>query len=333
MVCEMNGDKAMIRIGLVGSGGMGTVHYQNYRHIQNCQVVALVGVTPQSRECSVEWGVPLFEDIPAMAKSVEVNVVDVCSPTFLHKEHVLQALSLGMHAITEKPVALHSQDAREMFTLADQQGKLLFVAQVLQFTREVEVLRTLVRSGEYGKPLDAYFERLSARPRWVQNGWLFDKEKSGLLPFDLHIHDLDVIVSLFGSPSSFSFTSDGGKDKPYKEHYRFLYQYPELNVAAEAAWFNADFPFTARWRVYFENAVVVNDGTRVAAYAFDQPVRIFDTQEDLLIPTGINLPPTGMFYRELSHFMECIERGVPSDKVSREQVMTVIGLLEELTRE
>ena len=218
-----------------------------------------------------------------------------------------------------------------MFDLAEKNGKLLFVAQVLQFTKEVELLHSLIQSGEYGKVLDASFERLSACPRWIQNGWLFDKEKSGLLPFDLHIHDLDVIVSLFGKPESFSYSSAGGENKSYKEHYRFIYSYKDLSVAAEAAWFNADFPFTARWRVYFENAVVVNEGTRVVAYQFDQPLRVFDTEEKIKIPTGINVPPTGMYLNELSHFIDCIKRGVPSEKVSREQILTVIEILEEIT--
>jgi UDP-N-acetylglucosamine 3-dehydrogenase len=322
----------MIRIGIVGTGGMGTVHYSNYAHIDGCKVVALVGITQQSRECSAEWGLPLYEDIQAMARVEQVDVVDICSPTFLHKQHVMESLNLGMHAITEKPVALHKNDAIEMLELADKKGKQLFVAQALQFTKEVDVLRSLVRSGEYGKVLDAYFERLAACPRWVQNGWLFDREKSGLLPFDLHIHDLDVIVSLFGRPDSFSYTSCGGKDKGYKEHYRFLYSYQDMNVAAEAAWFNADFPFTARWRVYFENAVVVNDGTRVVAYQNDRPPRVFDTEDEIKIPTGINLPPTGMFFRELSHFMDCVNKGIPSEKVSRQQILTVVDLLEEMTK-
>jgi UDP-N-acetylglucosamine 3-dehydrogenase len=321
----------MIRIGIVGTGGMGTVHYNNYAAIEGCKVTALVGITKQSRDCAAQWGLPLYEDIPSMAQTAQVDVLDVCSPTFLHRLHVLEGLSAGMHVITEKPIALHKKDALEMFDLADKKGKLLFVAQALQFTKEVDVLHTLVNSGEYGKPLDAAFERLSALPRWIQNGWLFDKEKSGLLPFDLHIHDLDVIVSLFGKPERLSFTSCGNVDKTYKEHYRFLYTFKGLNVAAEAAWFNADFPFTARWRVYFENAVVVNDGSRVVAYQFDKPPRVFDTEDEIKIPTGINLPPTGMFYRELLHFMDCINQGIPSEKVSRDQVLTVVELLEEMT--
>ncbi|MDK2981587.1 MAG: hypothetical protein PWQ55_1934 [Chloroflexota bacterium] len=323
----------MTRIALVGTGGMGTVHYSNYAHIEDADVVALVGINEQSRECAEKWQLPLYPTISDMAQKEQVDVVDVCTPTFLHKPLVMEALGLGFHTITEKPIALHKQDALEMFALADEQGKQLYVGQVLQFTKEIDILHQLVESGEYGRPLDAFFERLSACPRWVQNGWLFDKEKSGLLPFDLHIHDLDAIVSIFGRPQSYSYTSCGGQDKPYKEHYRFLYQYEGMNVAAEAAWFNADIPFTARWRVYFENAMLINDGAHLTAYQFDHEPRVFDTTEDILIPTGINLPPTGMFYRELSHFMDCVRKGVPSDKVTRAQLLTVVEFLEDMVND
>ncbi len=320
----------MVRIALVGTGGMGTVHFSNYAHLEGCQVVAIVGNTQQSEEFAAQWNLPIYENIPEMAKSEQVDVVDVCTPTYLHKQHVMEALSRGMHAITEKPVALSHQDAVEMWDLADQVGKHIYVAQVLQFTKEVEVLHNLVNSGKYGKPLDAHFERLAACPTWAKDGWLFDKNKSGLLPFDLHVHDLDIIVSLFGKPESVEFTSCGGADKRYKEHYRFLYGYGDLHVAAEAAWFNSDFPFTARWRVYFENAVVVNDGSKVVAYPAGEESTIFNTEDEMKIPTGINLPPTGMFYHELSHFMDCIEKGIPSDKVTQEQVLAVVEVLEQI---
>lgn len=321
-----------LRIALVGTGGMGTVHYHNYQHLPGCAVTALVGVTTQSQECAAQWNLPLYPDIDSLAAAQSVDVVDVCTPTFLHKEHVLQSLSHGFHTITEKPVALHKADAEAMFALADRQGRQLYVAQVLQFTREVQVLRELVRSGTYGRPLDAHFERLSACPRWAQDGWLFDREKSGLLPFDLHIHDLDVIVSLFGRPRSFSYTASGRSGLSYKEQYRFQYAYDGLNVAAEAAWFNAGIPFTARWRVYFENAMLINEGGKLIAYPAEGEPHEFDTREEILIPTGINLPPTGMFYRELGHFIDCVRRGAPSDLVTRQQVLTVIELLEEISQ-
>ena len=321
----------MIRVALVGTGGMGTVHYHNFQHIDAAKVVAVVGSSEKSLQNAAKWDTAHYRSIEECARSEDVDVFDICTPTFLHKQHVLEALRNNKHAITEKPVALSKKDAEEMYALADKHGKLLFVGQVLQFTKEIEALHGLVQSEEYGKPLDAHFERLSACPRWVENSWLFEKDKSGLLPFDLHIHDLDVIVSLFGKPSNFSFTSCKGREKSYEEHFRFLYKYDDLNICAEAAWFNADIPFTARWRVYFENALLVNDGTSLTAYQFDHEPRVFDTEEKLKIPTGINLPPTGMFHKELSHFIDCIRKGVPSDKVTREQVLTVVELLEEIT--
>ena len=126
------------------------------------------------------------------------------------------------------------------------------------------MLRELVQSGEYGRMLDAQFLRLSACPRWSKSGWLFRREQSGHIPFDLHIHDLDLILSLWGEPESVSCTSTGREGLDYREHYRFSYVFPGgATVSAEAAWYNADIPFTATWRVYFESAVAVFDGEKV----------------------------------------------------------------------
>jgi predicted dehydrogenase len=321
----------MIKIGLAGAGGMGTVHYTSFAHIGEACVAAVTGASDQDAKRASEWGVPMHRTIKDMLSSVDVDIVDICTPTYLHASGILDALSMGKSVITEKPMALSSRDARAAFEAADSAGAQIYVAQVLQFYRESEVLHELVRSGRYGRPLDGVFTRLSACPRWAQGGWLFDGAKSGLVPFDLHIHDLDLIVSLFGRPMESSFTCCGGPDKSYGEHYRFSYRYEGFNISAEAGWLNADIPFTAEWRVYFENAVVMNRGGTVTAYSFDAPPEVFDTEERVKIPTGINVPPTGTYLAELTHFLDCWRKGIPSPKVTRDQVLTVLELLEGIT--
>ncbi len=321
----------MLKIGVVGTGGMGTVHLSNYPHIDGCKVVALCDSAPAAAAQAEALGLPLYTDLSEMLRQQPLDVVDVCTPTFLHREHVTVALEAGKHVICEKPLALNLADATAMLDLAEQKGVGLFVGQVLQYSMEAGVLRSLVQSGEYGRVLDASFLRLSACPRWVKNGWLFDKARSGHLPFDLHIHDLDLMVSLFGPPSDLSFTSCGRAGQDYREHYRFTYTYSDKSVMAEAAWYNADIPFTAVWRVYFENAVVENNGQTVTAYRFDHPPRVFDTEEPLKIPTGINVPPTGMFYRELGDFIAQIQAGAKGCP-RREEILTVIKILEQINR-
>lgn len=319
----------MQKIAIVGLGGMGTVHYHNYAQIEKAEVRAVVGPSESDQIKAEKWGVEIYKTLERLLQEVEVDIVDICTPTFLHLEYALKALNAGKNVIIEKPIALHREDAERIFALASEKEALVFVGQVLHFTKEVEILKEAVKSEKYGKVLDAYFTRLTAAPDWSAGGWLFDKEKSGLLPFDLHIHDLDLIISLFGPPTSYSYTASGRAKSKFKEHYRFNYQFDDLNIGAEAAWYNANYPFTANWRVYFEKGLLVNQEQLIFYPAEGEPV-IFETEAEPKIETGINLPPTAMFYNELSHFIDCAEKDIFSDRVTKEQLITTAGILEEI---
>jgi predicted dehydrogenase len=319
----------MQKIAIVVVGGMGTVHYHNYAQIKKADVRAVVGPSESDQKKAKKWGVKVYQDLDTLLQEETVDLVDICTPTFLHVELALKALAAGKNVIIEKPIALHQEEAERVFALASEKEALVFVGQVLHFTREVEILKEAVQSQKYGKVLDAYFTRLTAAPDWSAEGWLFEKEKSGLLPFDLHIHDLDLIVSLFGPPKSYNYQAAGRKNSKFREHYRFNYQFDDLNVGAEAAWYNANYPFTARWRVYFEEGLLVNEDELIFYPAAGEAIR-FNTEAEPKIETGINLPPTAMFYHELSHFIDCAEREVPSDRITKEQVITTAGILEEI---
>ncbi|HIR86671.1 MAG TPA: Gfo/Idh/MocA family oxidoreductase [Candidatus Limivicinus faecipullorum] len=320
-----------MNIGLVGVGGMGSVHYANYKEIEGCQVAAVCGGSKRAKETAEKWGLPCYPSIREMVENCDIDIVDICTPTYLHHDMVMESLDCGKDTICEKPIALSLKDAKEMLDKAEQKDCMLYIAQVLQFTKEVEILRRTVESGVYGKPLDACFERLSACPRWAQDGWLFDVNKSGLLPYDLHIHDLDVIVSIFGKPEGYSFTSCQGEDKDYPEQFRISYDYGKFHVAAEAAWFNADIPWTARWRVYFENGMLINDGSTLTAYQFGSEPKVFDTSDQVMVSTGINVPPCGWYYNELKHFLDCAREHRPSPNVGAGQLLTVMEILEDIS--
>ena len=75
----------MINIGIVGAGGMGTVHHSNYRHLDGCAVVGVVDPSPAGRERAAQWGVPCYESITDM---VEAGGVDALSQLYVrfHEE-------------------------------------------------------------------------------------------------------------------------------------------------------------------------------------------------------------------------------------------------------
>ena len=319
-----------MKIILVGAGGMGSTHFHNYACIPGACVQALVGVSEADRQAAAEWGLPLYSTITEAAAQEQAEIADLCVPTFLHESLALEAFRCGLHVITEKPCALSRAGAENMFRAARAAGRQLYVAQVVQFARETEVLRQVFQEQRYGRPLDGFFERLSARPAWSQGGWLLDRKKSGLLPFDLHIHDLDLIVSLFGRPESVH-VSASPENQGIQDHLRISYTFPGgVSVCGEAAWFNACVPFTARWRVYFERGMLIFDGSTVTGYRADGQTETFDTRDTVQIAGGVNLPSNGWFFRELSHFLSCAERNIPSPLVPEEQVLAVLSVLEGL---
>lgn len=320
----------MIRIGIVGVGGMGTVHYMNYQHIDGVEIVGLVGVSESDKNKAALWGLPIYPSITELCKNVKLDVIDVCTPTFLHPKNVKEALLLDKNVICEKPLALKSIDAIQLFDLAKRQGKHLYVGQVVQFTKPTQILRELIETQVFGRPLDAVFERMSAKPNWGTDSWMFDKEKGGLIPYDLHIHDLDMIISLFGTPKGVEVQASQGLLE-FPEYYRFIYKYDDVNVLAHASWLNAKIPFMAEWRVYFEKAYVVNDGNNVVAYPAEGDPIYYDVDEKIKIETGINIPPTGMYLEQLQHFIDCIKDDRDSDIVTKNQIVETLKVLESVS--
>ena len=158
-------------------------------------------------------------------------MVDVCTPTYLHKDHVLQAWRQGPCDRRETLRAVPG-GRQEMFALAQKKGLHLYVARCSSSAGRSRSCASWWRSS-LRQALDASF---SACPpaRLGPGGWLFDRSKSGLVPFDLHIHDLDVIASLFGVPQEAQCWASGGGEEQVPELYRWEYQCGQVHVAAEA---------------------------------------------------------------------------------------------------
>ena len=316
----------MINILLIGLGGMGKVHYKNIAELDNARIVATVGKGDSDREFASSVGLPFYESVEdALKEHKEITVADITTPTFLHKDYAIKALNLGLDVIIEKPLALSEKDACDIFDSARMNSKNVYAAHVLRYTKEYSYLIDAVKDGRFGSVVDATFSRMSTRPAWSADSWLFDKEKSGLIPFDLHIHDLDIIVASFGTPekTETSVHLKGGM------HYRFKYDFSGFSVYAEAAWLDSPIPFSATYRVIFENAVLLYDGMSLTLYEKNKGRKDIDITYDKVISTGINVPPTGWYYSELKEILSLIENNRESN-VKYSEILSVIKMLEVL---
>lgn len=318
----------MKRILLVGFGGMGHVHYVNIQRMDNAAIVGITG-TEHDRKAAEKTGLPFFLSITEGIQKLSPDAVDITTPTFLHKLHVMEALECGVDVICEKPLALSASDAAEIYRTAEDKGLRVFPALVMRYTKEFAVLSSLIHNGEYGKLIKADFHRLSPMPEWTAGNWLFDKDKSGLIPFDLHIHDLDMIYALFGEPECIDSYAPVDMKTGFPCYYSIEYGYENLSVHAEAGWLRTSMPFTSGWRMIFEKAVAVNEDGRISIYPEKKEMQDLTPHYDIVISTGINVPPTGWYYEEIKHIISEMD-GSEKAKISRDEAVGVLRIAERL---
>lgn len=321
-----------MKIAMIGAGGIGQTHIENIRRIPGAQITDICDPSPKAKAVADELNAAYAADVHSMLENTEAQIVLICTPSFLHAGQIRAVLEAGKHCICEKPLCFSSEEARELYQLADEKGVQLLVAHVLLFWEECVTLAGMVREKTYGRLLDLHMVRLSEAPAWVEGGWLFDKTKSGLVPFDLHIHDLYYMISLLGKPEIGKVQHGRRSDATYDEYLRVCYDYPDTSVCIEASWYNAPIPFTFHYRAYFERALVEYDGQVIRVYEKGQPVRVIAAGAENVIATKINVSPTNAFFNEMEHFLSCIEKGTPSDRVIASEVIATLETAETIQK-
>lgn len=263
-----------VRVGVVGIGFMGKTHVDIHLKNGKAQLVAFCDQDPKKAAGDWAGGGGNLGDAFGKAfdpKSLRshktpqdlfndpnVDLVDICLPTYLHAKHTVDALAAGKHVLCEKPLSTDMKEAQAVVNAAKKAKGFLMVAQCMRFWPEWEWLKEAVKSKRYGKVHSAVFRRFASTPTWTWENWILQPKKSGSALFDLHIHDSDYIRYVFGEPKAVFSTGNGGKaTKGGIDHIVTQYLYPNksLLVTAEGGW-NADptYGFTMRYTVVFENA-------------------------------------------------------------------------------
>jgi predicted dehydrogenase len=203
----------MVRIGIVGIGFMGMIHYLAARRLKGARVTAICSRDPRKR--AGDWRgirgnfgprgtqmdlsrVKGYPQLDQLLDDPEIDLIDICNPTEQHGATALKALRAGKHVLVEKAIALEAKEADAMVKTAGQAGRLLMVAHVLPFFPEFAFAAAAVRDGRYGRLRGGHFKRVIAKPDWSSE--IADPAKTGGPAVDLHIHDTHFIGLIAGVP-------------------------------------------------------------------------------------------------------------------------------------
>ena len=194
----------MLKVGLIGCGFMGAMHANCYKNIEGVEVVAFADIRKEkAQELANGSNAIIYGDGKDLIDNAKVDIIDICLPTYLHAEYAMAAMEKVGYVFVEKPVALTVEEGKAMIEKSKTTGCQVQVGQVIRFWDEYVELKKIVESGAYGKVVNANFRRISPRPTWGWENWLLNNKLSGGAAQDLHVHDVDYVLSLFGEPEKF----------------------------------------------------------------------------------------------------------------------------------
>jgi len=321
----------MLKVGLIGCGFMGSMHANCYKNIKGVEIAAVADIRREKAEAvAAGTNAKIYSDGRELIEAGGLDIIDVCLPTYLHAEYGMLAMEKVGYVFIEKPVALTAEEGKALIEKSIKTGCQVQIGQVIRFWDEYVELKKMIDSGKLGAVINANFRRISPRPDWGWQDWLLKYELSGGAAQDLHIHDIDYVLSLFGEPEKYySVKNERGEKYSY---VNTLMQYDGFVITVEGTWgLPTSHPFEASFRAVFENGVVENAGGKFMFYD-DNGAREIKIEKLKLdgADAGGNISDLGGYYNELLYFTERAERGEP---IERAKLTDAVASLDFLLRE
>ncbi|MDR1497803.1 MAG: Gfo/Idh/MocA family oxidoreductase [Puniceicoccales bacterium] len=323
----------MLNIGIIGLGSMGTTHLNAYAERKDVTVVAVAdakfasagtqvgragNIPGQSGTIAIPATATRYVTTTALLADPAVEAVDICLPTLAHKDAALEAIRAGKHVLVEKPLARTVADAREIADAARASGVVLMPAHCMRFWPGWDWLKEAVTDGRFGAVQSAEFIRIGAKPPVPLYN---DGAACGGAHLDLHIHDTDFVLHLFGMPdavTSFGRVGESGAIEHTFTHYHYK---GGALVTAEGAWTRdaEQRPFVMRYCVTFEQASV--------AFEFGTPpaLTLYQAGKE---PQAVALAPELGYEREIAEFVRCATSGVNSEIAPPDAGFHAIEIIE-----
>ncbi|MCF3944693.1 Gfo/Idh/MocA family protein [Oceanobacillus alkalisoli] len=315
----------MLKIGLAGFGFIGKTHLEAYKKIPNAEVTAIC--TSGNKEGLNEFTGAIFSNYDALLRREDIDVIDICVPTYLHERYILKAAKAKKHIICEKPLTLNVESANRIIHAVEKAGVRLFVGHLLRFWPEYQWIKAFSGTIEQHTIDTVYAKRLGTLPKWSE--WFKHPEKSGGALFDLHIHDIDFIYHLLGEAKSVYAVGKQNCNEAWDHIMTTLTFKNGTKAFAEASHrMPAHFPFTMSLRMQADQKMVdfqLEAGANIE-HINNSRLILYDDEK----ATNAEVAAGDAFQNELAYFIDCLENDNANEIIPLQDVRYVIHLLQAI---
>lgn len=196
----------MIRVAIVGTGNISQAHIAGYLAFpERAKIVALVDIVPEkAAEKARRFGLDceVFDDHHKILDRKDIDLVDICTPPYVHAQIAINALHSGKNVLVEKPMAASLEECDRMMEAAKKSGKLLSSIAQNRFRTPIANLKKALDSGLAGAVRHVQVDSFWWRGHCYYDLWwrgLWSKEGGGCT-LNHAVHHIDMLGWMMGLP-------------------------------------------------------------------------------------------------------------------------------------
>lgn len=187
----------MLRVGIVGCGNIYPMHAYPVDQLECTELVAVCDNKEERAKAKAEeLGCSYYTDYEEMINKENLDVVHICTPHYMHAPIAIYAAKHHVNILTEKPMSIALEDAKEMVDVAKENQVTLGVIFQNRYNQGSKLIKETLESGELGKIISGKLSVTWDRSDEYYTGsdWkgTWEKEGGGVI-IDQAIHTMDLM--------------------------------------------------------------------------------------------------------------------------------------------
>ena len=191
----------MLNVAYIGNGkSTNRYHAPFAKKIKDIRIKTIYSPSGKIRWEKLE-GVHYTDDIEEIWQDESLDLVVITTPSDFHYALAKEALEQGKNVLVEKPFTNTSEEAKELFALAEEKDLFIQAYQNRRFDSDFLTVQKVIESGKLGDLLELEMHFDYYRPEVPQND--FSTINSFLYAHGTHT--VDQVLSYFGQPQKIHY--------------------------------------------------------------------------------------------------------------------------------
>jgi predicted dehydrogenase len=184
------------RIAVAGAGVIGRAHVEAARRSATCTLSAIVDPSPHADALAREHGVPLCLSLEELFARHRPDGVVLATPNTLHAAQAILAISTGVPALVEKPIATTVTEAEAIVSAAESARARILVGHHRAHSPIMARAREIVQQGSLGRIVAIQGSALFYKPDayFADSPWRREMGGGPILINMIHeVHNLRIL--------------------------------------------------------------------------------------------------------------------------------------------